>query len=67
MVCRHIDKPIEIHNSECSKTRKLTFYASVNQKHDKSVWEWSHVLGEGMDFEAKEWSFLHRNGLIEVK
>ena len=30
MVCRHIDKPIEIHNSECSKTRKLRFYASVN-------------------------------------
>jgi hypothetical protein len=23
VVCRHIDKPIEIHNSECSKTRKL--------------------------------------------
>jgi hypothetical protein len=27
------------------------------QKHDKNVWEWSHVLGEGMDFQAKEWSF----------
>jgi hypothetical protein len=26
----NIDKPIEIHNSECSKTRKLRFYASVN-------------------------------------
>ena len=24
------------------------------QKHDKNVWEWSHVLGEGMDFQAKE-------------
>jgi hypothetical protein len=35
------------------------------QKHDKNVWEWSHVLGEGMDFQAKEWSFLLRNGLIE--
>ena len=33
--------------------------------HDKSVWEWSHVLGEGMDFQAKEWPFLLRNGLIE--
>jgi hypothetical protein len=36
--------------------------------HDKSmtknVWEWSHVLGEGMDFQTKEWSFLFRNGLI---
>jgi hypothetical protein len=30
VACRHIDKPIEIHNSECSKTRKLRFYASVN-------------------------------------
>jgi hypothetical protein len=30
VVCRHIDKPIEIHNSECSKSRKLRFYASVN-------------------------------------
>jgi hypothetical protein len=28
------------------------------------VWEWSHVLGVGMDFQAKEWSFLFRNGLI---
>ena len=35
------------------------------QKHDKNVWEWSHVLGEGMDFQAKEWSFLFRNRLIE--
>ena len=35
------------------------------QKHDKNVWEWSHVLGEGMDFQAKEWSFLFRNGMIE--
>jgi hypothetical protein len=34
------------------------------QKHDKNVWEWSHVLGVGMDFQAKEWSFLFRNGLI---
>jgi hypothetical protein len=30
MVCRHIDKPIEIHDNECSKTRKIRFYASVN-------------------------------------
>ena len=36
-----------------------------NWIHDKNVWEWSHVLGEGMDFQAKEWSFLFRNGLIE--
>jgi hypothetical protein len=34
------------------------------QKHDKNVWEWSHVLGEGMDFQAKEWSFLFSNILI---
>jgi hypothetical protein len=32
VVCRHIDKPIEIHNSECSKTRKIRFYASVNTR-----------------------------------
>ena len=25
-------------------------------KHDKkNVWEWSHLLGVGMDFQAKEW------------
>jgi hypothetical protein len=34
------------------------------QIHDKNLWEWSHVLGEGMDFQTKEWSFLFRNGLI---
>jgi hypothetical protein len=70
VVCRHIDKPIEIHNSECSKTRKFPLKMSMNilfvtersrQKHDKNVWEWSHVLGEGMDFQAKEWSFLFYN------
>ena len=33
------------------------------QKHDKNVWEWSHFLGVGMDFQVKEWSFLLRNGL----
>ena len=33
------------------------------QKHDKNVWEWSHFLGVGMDFQVKEWSFLFRNGL----
>jgi hypothetical protein len=35
------------------------------QKHYKNVWEWSHALGVGMDFQAMEWSFLFRNGLIE--
>ena len=35
--------------------------------HDKNVWEWSHVLGEGMDFQAKEWSFLFRNGLHHIR
>ena len=32
-------------------------HGTSRQKHDKNVWEWSHVLGEGMDFRAKEWSF----------
>jgi hypothetical protein len=29
----------------------------------QNVWEWSDFLGVGMDFQAKEWSFLFRNGL----
>ena len=33
------------------------------QNHDKNVWDWSHFIGVGMDFQAKEWSFLFRNGL----
>ena len=46
------------------KTSMKILFMSRNG-HDKNVWEWSHVLGEGMDFQAKEWSFLLRNGLIE--
>jgi hypothetical protein len=42
---------------------KILFMSRNGQ--DKNVWEWSHVLGEGMEFQAKEWSFLFRNGLIE--
>jgi hypothetical protein len=49
------------------KTSMKGLFMSRNG-HDKSmtknVWEWSHVLGEGMDFQTKEWSFLFRNGLI---
>jgi len=37
------------------------------QKHDKNVWEWSHFLGVGMDFQVKEWSFLFRNGLPHLR
>ena len=31
--------------------------------HDKNVWEWSHFLGVGMEFQAKECFFWFRNGL----
>jgi hypothetical protein len=31
------------------KTSMKSLFMSRNG-HDKSVWEWSHVLGEGMDF-----------------
>jgi hypothetical protein len=37
------------------------------QKHDKNGWEWSHFLGIGMDFQAKEWSVLFRNGLHHIR
>ena len=37
------------------------------QKHDINVLEWSHVWGVGMDFQAKEWSLLFRNGLHHIK
>jgi hypothetical protein len=37
------------------------------QKHDKNVWEWSHFVGVGMDFQAKEWSFLFRNCLHHIR
>jgi hypothetical protein len=37
------------------------------QKHDTNVWEWSGVLGVGMDFQVKEWSFLLRNGLHHLR
>jgi hypothetical protein len=42
-------------------------HGTSRQKHDKNVWEWSHFLGVGMDFQAKEWSFLLRNVLHHIR
>jgi hypothetical protein len=44
------------------KTCMKIFLMSGNG-HDKNVWEWSHFLGVGMEFQAMEWSFLFMNGL----
>jgi hypothetical protein len=37
------------------KTSMKILFTSRNG-HDKNVWEWSHFLGVGMEFQAKEWS-----------
>ena len=50
------------------KTSMKSLFMSRNG-HDKSMTKMYvnglMFLGEGMDFQAKEWSFLFRNGLIE--
>ena len=50
------------------KTSMKILFMSRNG-HDKNMTKMYGnglmFLGEGMDFQAKEWSFLFRNGLIE--
>ena len=29
-------------------------HGTSRQKHDKNVWEWSHFLSVGMDYQVKE-------------
>jgi hypothetical protein len=48
------------------KTCRKMLFTSRN-RHDKNVWEWSHFLGIGMDFQVKEWCFLLRNGLHHLR
>jgi hypothetical protein len=57
--------PYRVHDSENVYANFVYVTERSRHKHDKNVWEWSHVLGKGMDFQAKKWSFLFRNGLIE--
>jgi hypothetical protein len=46
------------------KTSMQILFMSRNG-HDKNMTKmYGNVFGVGMDFQAKEWSFLLRNGLI---
>jgi hypothetical protein len=55
-LCRCID---QLPKAVYDKNKRIKLYwlnGEVRQKYDTNVWEWSHALGEGMDFQAKEWS-----------
>ena len=71
---KHVNCPTNV-NSAFGKpsiplnTSMKSLFMSRNG-HDKNmtknVWEWSHVLDVGMNCQAKEWSFLFRNGLHHI-